>query len=112
MAFYDLGISRSDRDLRRGDRLSHDYLARQVQIHAVYAWFDLPVSRTVSWRVLTWRHRDCIVFVSTICLFQGSSHQFVGADRGDVNVSVFLLSALPAGQAQGRIVIPTTKSSS
>ena len=27
--------------------------------------------------------------------FVGSSHQFVGADRGDVNVSVFLLSALP-----------------
>jgi quercetin dioxygenase-like cupin family protein len=27
--------------------------------------------------------------------FQGSSHQFVGADQGDVNVSVFLLSALP-----------------
>ena len=27
--------------------------------------------------------------------FQGSSHQFVGADNGDVNISVFLLSALP-----------------
>ena len=27
--------------------------------------------------------------------FVGSSHQFVGADHGDVNVSVFLLSALP-----------------
>jgi len=27
--------------------------------------------------------------------FQGSSHQFVGADNGDVSVSVFLLSALP-----------------
>lgn len=27
--------------------------------------------------------------------FAGSSHQFVGADQGDVNVSVFLLSALP-----------------
>jgi mannose-6-phosphate isomerase-like protein (cupin superfamily) len=27
--------------------------------------------------------------------FVGSSHQFVGADQGDVNVSVFLLSALP-----------------
>src|SRR3954449_12023190 len=27
--------------------------------------------------------------------FVGSSHQFVGADNGDVNVSVFLLSALP-----------------
>jgi hypothetical protein len=27
--------------------------------------------------------------------FQGSSHHFVGADNGDVNVSVFLLSALP-----------------
>ena len=26
---------------------------------------------------------------------QGSSHQFVGADHGDVNISVFLLSALP-----------------
>ena len=27
--------------------------------------------------------------------FQGSSHQFVGADQGDVNISVFLLRALP-----------------
>src|SRR3977135_3564911 len=27
--------------------------------------------------------------------FQGSSHHFVGADNGDVNVSVFLLRALP-----------------
>jgi quercetin dioxygenase-like cupin family protein len=27
--------------------------------------------------------------------FVGSSHEFVGADQGDVNVSVFLLSALP-----------------
>ena len=27
--------------------------------------------------------------------FQGSSHHFVGADNGDVSVSVFLLSALP-----------------
>ena len=27
--------------------------------------------------------------------FVGSSHQFVGADQGDVNVSVFLLSAKP-----------------
>ncbi len=27
--------------------------------------------------------------------FQGSSHQFIGADHGDVNVSAFLLSALP-----------------
>ena len=27
--------------------------------------------------------------------FRGSSHEFVGADHGDVNVSVFLLSALP-----------------
>jgi quercetin dioxygenase-like cupin family protein len=27
--------------------------------------------------------------------FQGSSHQFVGADQGDVGISVFLLSALP-----------------
>jgi quercetin dioxygenase-like cupin family protein len=27
--------------------------------------------------------------------FQGSSHQFVGVDNGDVNISVFLLSALP-----------------
>lgn len=27
--------------------------------------------------------------------FVGSSHQFVGADQGDVKVSVFLLSALP-----------------
>ena len=27
--------------------------------------------------------------------FVGSSHQFVGADRGDVAISAFLLSALP-----------------
>jgi quercetin dioxygenase-like cupin family protein len=27
--------------------------------------------------------------------FKGSSHHFVGADQGDVGVSVFLLSALP-----------------
>ena len=27
--------------------------------------------------------------------FVGSSHQFVGADQGDVGVSAFLLSALP-----------------
>ncbi len=27
--------------------------------------------------------------------FEGSSHRFVGAENGDVNVSVFLLSALP-----------------
>jgi quercetin dioxygenase-like cupin family protein len=27
--------------------------------------------------------------------FVGSSHQFVGAERGDVNISVFLLNALP-----------------
>ena len=27
--------------------------------------------------------------------FKGSSHHFVGADHGDVNVSVFLLSAKP-----------------
>ena len=27
--------------------------------------------------------------------FVGSSHQFVGADQGDVDVSVFLLNALP-----------------
>jgi quercetin dioxygenase-like cupin family protein len=27
--------------------------------------------------------------------FRGSSHEFVGADHGEVNVSVFLLSALP-----------------
>ena len=27
--------------------------------------------------------------------FVGSSHEFVGADHGDVNVSVFLLSAAP-----------------
>lgn len=32
--------------------------------------------------------------------FQGSSHHFVGADNGDVNVSVFLLSAAP-GQGPG-----------
>jgi quercetin dioxygenase-like cupin family protein len=27
--------------------------------------------------------------------FQGSSHQFVGADHGDVGISAFLLRALP-----------------
>ena len=27
--------------------------------------------------------------------FIGSSYQFIGADRGDVNISAFLLSALP-----------------
>ena len=27
--------------------------------------------------------------------FQGSSHQFVGAEQGDVGISVFLLNALP-----------------
>lgn len=27
--------------------------------------------------------------------FKGSSHQFVGAEHGDVNVSVYLLRALP-----------------
>ncbi|MDB4889324.1 MAG: hypothetical protein JWL61_1179 [Gemmatimonadetes bacterium] len=27
--------------------------------------------------------------------FKGSSHQFVGADNGDVSVSVYLLSAVP-----------------
>lgn len=27
--------------------------------------------------------------------FSGSSHQFVGADQGDVNVSVFLFNGLP-----------------
>ena len=27
--------------------------------------------------------------------FQGSSHQFVGADHGDVGISAFLLSPLP-----------------
>ena len=27
--------------------------------------------------------------------FEGSSHHFVGADHGDVNVSVFLLNAAP-----------------
>ncbi len=43
--------------------------------------------------------------------FQGSSHQFVGADNGDVNVSVFLLHALP-GRGPGPTDIPTTKSSS
>jgi len=40
--------------------------------------------------------------------FVGSSHQFVGADNGHVNVSVFLLSALP-GRGRGRTDIPTTK---
>ena len=33
--------------------------------------------------------------------FQGSSHQFVGADQGHVNISVFLLNALP-GRGPGR----------
>lgn len=32
--------------------------------------------------------------------FQGLSHQFVGADNGDVNISVFLLSA-PPGRGPG-----------
>lgn len=32
--------------------------------------------------------------------FVGSSHEFVGAERGDVNVSVFLLKAQP-GQGPG-----------
>ncbi|HUR36734.1 MAG TPA: hypothetical protein VM009_02880, partial [Terriglobales bacterium] len=27
--------------------------------------------------------------------FVGSSHQFIGAEQGDVNISVFLLSAQP-----------------
>ena len=29
--------------------------------------------------------------------YQGSSHHFVGARNGDVNISAFLLSALPGG---------------
>ena len=32
--------------------------------------------------------------------FRGTAHRFVGADHGDVNISVFLLSALP-GQGPG-----------
>jgi hypothetical protein len=43
--------------------------------------------------------------------FVGSSHQFVGADQGNVNVSVFLLRALP-GRGRDLIDIPTTRSSS
>jgi len=41
--------------------------------------------------------------------FVGSSHQFVGADQGDVNVSAFLLRALP-GKGPARIAIPTKRS--
>ena len=43
--------------------------------------------------------------------FQGSSHQFVGAEQGDVNVSVFLLMRSPA-EVRDPIVIPMTKYSS
>ena len=43
--------------------------------------------------------------------FHGSSHHFVGADNGDVNVSVSLLSALPV-VVRDPTVIRTTKSSS
>ena len=43
--------------------------------------------------------------------FQGSSYQFVGADNGDVNVSVFLFVPCPA-VAPGRTVIRTMKCSS
>jgi len=42
--------------------------------------------------------------------FVGSSHEFVGAEHGDVNVSVFLLSALP-GKGPGPHRHPLTKSS-
>jgi hypothetical protein len=52
--------------------------------------------------------------------FKGSSHQFVGADHGDVQVSVFLLRALPgdgpgphrhgAGRAAGARVVGLTTS--
>jgi hypothetical protein len=42
--------------------------------------------------------------------FQGSSYQFVGADNGDVNVSAFLLRALP-GRGPVPTVTRTTKSS-
>ena len=43
--------------------------------------------------------------------FKGSSHQFVGADNGDVSISAFC-SAPSRGAAPARIAIPTTKSSS
>ena len=43
--------------------------------------------------------------------FVGSSHEFVGAEQGDVGVSVFLFSGLPA-RVRGRIGIPTTRFSS
>ena len=43
--------------------------------------------------------------------FQGSSYQFVGADNGDVSISVFLLRALP-GLGPGPHGIPTMKFSS
>ena len=36
--------------------------------------------------------------------FVGSSHQFVGAEHGDVNVSVFLLNAQPG---RGPVLIAT-----
>ncbi len=42
-----------------------------------------------EWRIRMYRVRqENLPFV-------GSSHEFVGADHGDVNISVFLLSALP-----------------
>jgi hypothetical protein len=43
--------------------------------------------------------------------FQGSSHQFVGADQGDVNISVSLLRARRAA-GRAPITIRTTRSSS
>ncbi len=43
--------------------------------------------------------------------FKGSSHQFVGADQGEVNVSVFLLRAVP-GQGPGPTAIRMMRFSS
>ncbi len=42
--------------------------------------------------------------------FVGSSHEFVGAEQGDVGVSVFLFSGCRA-RGPGRIGIPTMRSS-
>ena len=43
--------------------------------------------------------------------FVGSSHQFVGAEQGNTDVSVFLFHGKP-GSGQGRIAILMTRFSS
>ncbi len=43
--------------------------------------------------------------------FRGSSHEFIGAEQGDVGISVFLLSAQP-GKGRDRTVIHMMKCSS